>query len=170
MPFPANSGRRNYDEIESCTCAAGSGECHRPGIRSIAGRGQPLYGCRVGGKLGLHLHGGLYTPDGPVPAAAVGHFTSDSSGNLTGSQTRSVAGSAAPEDIAGSITVNKDCTASGTVGVYVGGVLQRTAVLALTYDSDLNHARLIFVSLTLPDNTNVPVVITGDGNRASSSK
>ncbi len=112
--------------------------------------------------------GTLYTPDGPVPAASVGHFTSDSSGNFTGGQTRSIAGSVAPEDISGIVTVNKDCTATAAVSVYVDGELQRSAVLALTYDSDLNHARLIFVSLTLPDGTNVPVVLTGDANRVSS--
>jgi len=49
--------------------------------------------------------------------------------------------------------------------VFVNGVLQRTAVLALVYDNDGNHVRGIFQSLTLPDNTNVPVVITIDGNR-----
>ena len=122
----------------------------------------------LAGSWAYSYTGTLYTPDGPVPAASVGNFTSDSSGNLTGSQTRSVAGSAALEDIAGSIAVNKDCTGSASISVYVGGVLQRTAVLALAYDNDLNHSRLIFVSLTLPDGTNVPVVITGDANRVSS--
>jgi hypothetical protein len=47
----------------------------------------------------------------------------------------------------------------------VNGQLQRTAVLALAYDSNGNHVRVIFQSLTLPDGTNVPVVITGDGNQ-----
>jgi hypothetical protein len=122
----------------------------------------------LAGNWAYTYTGALYTPDGPVPAASVGHFSSDSSGNFTGGQTRTVAGSAAQEDVAGSFAVNKDCTASASVSVYIGGVLQRTAVLALAYDSDLNHARLIFVSLTLPDGTNVPVVLTGDGNRVSS--
>jgi hypothetical protein len=43
--------------------------------------------------------------------------------------------------------------------------LQRTAVIALVYDQSLNHVRGIFQSLTLPDNTNVPVVLTIDGDR-----
>lgn len=89
-------------------------------------------------------------------------------GNVSGSQTRTVAGTSGQEDIAGNIEINKDCTATAAISVYVGGVLQRTAVLAMAYDSDLNHLRLIFVSLTLPDGTNVPVVITGDGNRVVS--
>jgi hypothetical protein len=69
------------------------------------------------------------------------------------------------EDIAGTVSVNKDCTATATINVLVNGVLQRTAVLALVYDSDRNHLRMIFQSLTLPDGTNVPVVLTIDGNR-----
>ena len=47
----------------------------------------------------------------------------------------------------------------------VSGQLQRTAVLALVYDSNENHARMIFQSLTLPDGTNVPVVLTVEANR-----
>ena len=38
----------------------------------------------------------------------------------------------------------------------VNGQLQRTAVLALVYDSDENHVRMIFQSLTLANSTNVP--------------
>jgi hypothetical protein len=49
----------------------------------------------------------------------------------------------------------------------VGGQLQRTAVLALVFDSNGKHVRMIFQSLTLPDSTNVPVVITIDGNKVS---
>jgi hypothetical protein len=111
--------------------------------------------------------GTIFTPNGPVPAASVGHFAQDASGNVTGSQTRSVAGTSGEEDIAGNITVNKDCTSSGTIAVFVNGQLQRTAVIALVYDSNMNHVRLIFQSLTLPDGTNVPVVISGDSNRIS---
>jgi hypothetical protein len=109
--------------------------------------------------------GTIFTQSGALPAASVGHFKQDAAGNVTGSQTRSVAGDAAVEDIAGNIALNKDCTASSTIKVFVKGVLQRTAVLALVYDNDGNQVRGIFQSLTLPDGTNVPVVITIDGNR-----
>jgi hypothetical protein len=51
--------------------------------------------------------------------------------------------------------------------VLVNGQLQRTAVLALVYDTNQNHGRSIFQSLTLPDGTNVPVVLTADANRMS---
>ena len=109
--------------------------------------------------------GTIFTQNGPLPAASVGHFHQDADGNITGSQTRSVAGQSGVEDIAGTVSVNKDCTASATIKVLVSGQLQRTAVLALVYDSNSNHLRGIFQSLTLPDGTNVPVVITIDGNR-----
>jgi hypothetical protein len=46
--------------------------------------------------------------------------------------------------------------------VFVNGQLQRTAVLAGTYDNNRKDARYIFQSLTLPNGTNVPVVITAD--------
>lgn len=109
--------------------------------------------------------GTIFTQNGPLPAASVGHFSQDSAGNITGSQARTVAGNSGLEDISGNVTVNKDCTASAIINVLVNGQLQRTAVLALVYDSNGNHARLIFQSLTLPDGTNVPVVLTVDANR-----
>jgi hypothetical protein len=109
--------------------------------------------------------GTIFTQNGPLPTASVGHFSQDSAGNITGSQTRSVAGNPGVEDISGNVTVNKDCTATATINVLVNGQLQRSAVLALVYDNNRNHARMIFQSLTLPDGTNVPVVITIDANR-----
>jgi hypothetical protein len=109
--------------------------------------------------------GTIFTPSGPLPAASVGHFSQDVKGNVTGSQARSVAGSSGVEDISGNVSVNKDCTATATINVLVNGQLQRTATLALVYDSNGNHARMIFQSLTLPDGTNVPVVLTIDANR-----
>jgi hypothetical protein len=63
--------------------------------------------------------------------------------------------------------VNRDCSASATINVLVNGQLQRSAVLAVVYDKNGNHARMIFQSLTLPDGTNVPVVLTVDANRLS---
>jgi hypothetical protein len=38
-------------------------------------------------------------------------------------------------------------------------------VLAVVYDNNMNHARAIFQSVVLPDNTNIPVVITSDNTR-----
>jgi len=111
--------------------------------------------------------GTIFTQSGALPGASVGRYHQDAEGNIVGSQVRSVAGDAAAEDIAGTLTVYEDCTGSATVNVYVNGQLQRTAVIALVFDKNLNHARYIFQSLKLPDGTNVPVVITIDGNRVT---
>jgi len=117
------------------------------------------------GKWAYTYTGTIFTPNGPVPAASVGHFSQDAAGNLTGSQTRSVAGSSGVEDISGTVSVNKDCTGMATISVFVNGQLQRTAVLAVAFDTNVNHGRGIFQSLVLPDGTNVPVVITSDNSR-----
>ena len=117
------------------------------------------------GKWAYTYTGTIFTQNGPLPAASVGHFSQDEAGNLTGSQTRSVAGSSGVEDISGTVSVNKDCTGTATISVFVSGVLQRTAVLAVAYDNNMNHARGIFESLVLPDGTNVPVVLTSDNSR-----
>ena len=117
------------------------------------------------GKWAYTYTGTIFTQNGALPAASVGHYRQDSAGNIKGSQTRSVAGDAGVEDISGTITVNKDCTGSATIQVFVNGQLQRTAVIAVVYDKNLNHARYIFESVTLPDNTNLPVVLTIDGDR-----
>ena len=117
------------------------------------------------GKWAYTYTGTIFTQNGPLPAASVGHFSQDAAGNITGSQARSVAGNSGVEDIAGNVTVNKDCTSTGTIDVLVNGQVQRTAVLAGVYDNNGNHGRLIFQSLKLPDGSNVPVVITIDANR-----
>ena len=122
------------------------------------------------GKWAYTYTGTIFTQNGPLPAASVGHFSQDAAGNITGSQARSVAGNSGVEDIAGNVAVNKDCTSTGTIDVFVNGQLQRTAALAGVYDNNGNHGRLIFQSLKLPDGTNVPVVITIDANRLFSKE
>ena len=87
-----------------------------------------------------------------LPAAAVGHFHQDTTGNVTGSQTHTLAGEAEGEYISGSATANCNCTGSATINVYLNGVLLRTATVNVAY-SDGNHARMIFTSLTLADGT-----------------
>ena len=99
----------------------------------------------------------------------MGHFKQDRAGNVTGRETFSLAGGAEQEDISGTVTVNPDCTGTATVQIFLNGQLQRTSVLAVAYDSDLNHGRAIFQSVTLPDGSNLPVVITFDANRVFSS-
>ena len=117
------------------------------------------------GKWAYTYTGTIFTQNGPLPAASVGHFFQDAAGNVSGSQARSVAGNSGVEDISGTVTVNKDCTATATIEVFVNGQLQRTAVLAAVYDNNMNSARAIFQSVRLPDGTNLPVVLTIDYTR-----
>jgi len=120
---------------------------------------------KAAGDWAYTYTGSIMTPSGPVAAAAVGHFHQDALGNITGSQIRSLAGNSAAEDISGTVSVNADCTATATISVLVKGELQRTAVLAAVYDTNMNHLRDIFQSLTLANGTNVSVVLTSDVSR-----
>jgi hypothetical protein len=95
----------------------------------------------------------------------VGHFHQDAKGNLTGSQTHTLAGATEDEQISGTTIVNPDCTGTATINVYLDGQLLRTAVVNIAYDSNSTHFRGIFKSLVLPDGSTLPVVITVDGNR-----
>ena len=65
----------------------------------------------------------------------------------------------------GTWTVNSDCTGTLTAKVFVSGVLVRTSVLSFVVDDNLREVRVVQQSLTLPDGTNVPVVITFEGRR-----
>ena len=141
------------------------------GLMLISVQAKASNGCSnaaAAGDWAYTYTGTVFTPGGPVPAASLGHFSQEPSGNITGAQSRSVAGISGLEEISGTLSVNKDCTGSGTINVIVNGQLQRTTTIALVYDNDGNHVRAIFQSVTLPDGTNVPVVLTIDGNRLSS--
>ena len=120
---------------------------------------------KAAGNWGLTLTGTLILPTGPVPGAAVARLRIDSAGNIAGTEARNVGGGFANETITGSWTVNSDCTATATVNVYESGVLTRTSVLAVVFVNDSRKIRAVQESLTLPDGTPVPVVITLDGNK-----
>jgi hypothetical protein len=120
----------------------------------------------VSGNWAYTYNGTVFVPN-PLPVAAVGHAHLDSSGNVAGTQTHTLAGQTEVEAISGTYTVNKDCTGSMTVNVSLNGQLLRTATLNVAYDTDVNHARMIFTSLTLADGTTLPAVITADVNRVA---
>ncbi|HTR66255.1 MAG TPA: hypothetical protein VMH85_10810 [Terriglobales bacterium] len=117
------------------------------------------------GRWAYSYSGTLILPTGPVPAASVGRYFVETSGNFTGTQTRTVGGQTAVETISGTSVINPDCTSRVDVNVYLNGVFQRSAVLALVYDKNQKHFTGIFESLTLPDGTNIPVVITLEGSQ-----
>lgn len=125
----------------------------------------------VAGKWGYTYTGTVLipTPTGtlPVPVAAVGKFTLDADGNLSGTQTRSNGGASAEETITAKVTVNADCAGTGAFTVYQSGLPVRSAVLALVFDDDSREIRGIFESLTLTNGPSLPVVITVNAKKIS---
>ena len=121
----------------------------------------------VAGKWGYTYTGTIILPTGAVPVATVGTYIQDTKGNFAASQNRSVGGAFAQETVTGTVTVNRDCTGTLNANVYQSGQLVRTAVIDLVYDNNRRHLRAIFESASLPDGTNLPVVITIDGMRLS---
>ena len=119
----------------------------------------------VAGNWGFTLTGTLLPPTGAVPVAAVGTLAVNGAGNISGTEARSVGGGFANETITGTWTVNPDCTATGTVKIYESGALERTSGISLVFDENSTELRLVQQSLTLPDGTSLPVVLTGDGKR-----
>jgi len=122
------------------------------------------HGCTmpdVAGKWGYTYTGTIILPTGAIPAAAVGRFSLDAMGNISGTQTRNVGGSVAGETIKGTGTVNADCTGTYKVDVYDGaGNLLRTAVLASVFVDNATEFRAMFASLVLPSGASLPTVIT----------
>jgi hypothetical protein len=118
---------------------------------------------KAAGTWGFTLTGTLLVPN-PVPGGAVGRLTMDTAGNVSGTEARNVGGSFANETITGSWTINSDCTGTLTANVYESGVLVRISVFAFVLVDNSSKIRAVQASLTLPDGTNIPSVITVDGN------
>ena len=121
----------------------------------------------VAGNWGFTLSGTLILPTGPVPAAGIARGSFDAQGNVTpgATEARNVGGGFANETVTGSWTVNPDCTGTLTIHAYESGVLVRTSVLSIVFVDNLNKALMVQDSLTLPDGTLVPAVITAEGKR-----
>ena len=120
---------------------------------------------KAAGTWGFTLTGTLILPTGPVPGAAVGRLSVDEAGNISGTEARNVGGGFANETITGSWTVNSDCTTTVTANIYESGVLVRTSVLAAVFVDDSGKIRAVQESLTNPDGSTIPVVITLEGNK-----
>ena len=119
----------------------------------------------VKGDWALTLSGTLLLPTGPVPVAAVIRATLNLEGAVIGTEARSVGGEYADETMSGTYTVSSDCTGSATVSFYEAGQLARTSVLSLVFDDNSKQMRLVQKSLTLPDGTQLPVVILVEGRK-----
>ena len=127
---------------------------------------------KAAGEWGYVYTGTLFpSPTTSFVVAAVGRYTLDKEGNISGTQTRSIApGEAAHEVIKGTSTVNSDCTGTATISVYdpQSGNLLRTAVLAAVYVNSQREVRYLFESLVVfngTTSTSIRVVVTADAKR-----
>jgi hypothetical protein len=119
---------------------------------------------RAAGQWGFTLTGTAILPGvGPVPVAAVGEFEADEHGKFSGTEARSVGGDYADETVTGTWTVNPDCTGTLNANIYESGTLVRISVTTIVFDKNSKEVRMVQKSLTLPDGTPLPVIITLEG-------
>jgi hypothetical protein len=71
----------------------------------------------------------------------------------------------ANEILKGTVSVNPNWTGTATVMFFESGALERTSVLSLVFDVLSTHVRMVQKSLTLPDGTKLPVVVTVEGEK-----
>ena len=102
---------------------------------------------------------GTRLPLGPAASVGIVHF--DRQGNLSGSQTLSVAGTIVQgEVLSGTIAVNSDCTGSSTI-VVSNTPFPRTAHVDVVWGNGSNDFRAIF--------TDANLILTVDGKRINRS-
>jgi hypothetical protein len=119
------------------------------------------------GKYGFTLTGVVIPGAVPVPIAAVGRAALDATGNVSGTESRSVGGGFADETFTGTYTVNPDCTGTTTLAFYDSGNLVRTSVLSIVFDDHEREIRMVQKSLQLPNGAFLSVVITVEAKRIS---
>ncbi|SRR5260370_22741796 len=119
----------------------------------------------VAGRWGATLTGTLILPTGAVPIGAVLRASVEVDGNFAGTEARSLAGGYADETFSGKWTVNPDCTGTAIASFFEDGQLVRISVLAVVFDENSKQFRMVQKSLTLPDGTQLPVVVTAEGKK-----
>jgi len=102
---------------------------------------------------------------GAVPIAAVGRAVLDASGNISGTESRSVGGGFADETFTGTYSVNADCTGTTTLQFFESGQLVRTSVLSVVFDDSEREIRMVQKSLQLPTGAFLPAVITAEARK-----
>ena len=122
---------------------------------------------QAAGSWGATLTGTIIVPPSGVPAAAVLRIRADHAGNFAGTEDRNVGGQFVHETLTGNWTVNSDCTGTVNASIFQSGVLTRTVVLSMVFDDDSKQLRMVQQSLTLPDGTSIPVVVTLEGRKLS---
>lgn len=117
------------------------------------------------GQWGFSYTGAALTPSGAIPIVAAGRYSQEPSGDMSGTEVRNLAGSPANEVIKGKFTVKSNCTTELVANVYENGELVRTSVIDGVLLANSSKLRAIFRSVVLPDGTNLPVVITIEGEK-----
>lgn len=111
----------------------------------------------VRGSYGYTANGFVAIGPGTfVPVAAAGRITFDGNGQVSGTQTRVVAGASLDETYSGTYTVGPDCTGSFTVLV---GPDTRTSTVDLVWTNNTNAASAVF--------TTPGFILTATANRIS---
>jgi hypothetical protein len=118
------------------------------------------------GNWGFTGTGFIILPTTTVPVGAVGVVHFDLAGTISGDQDRSVGGGEAHETIAGTYTISGDCALTITANVYDdSGNLQRTTILKGVVVSAGKQTRMIYQTITLPNGTPLPAVLTLDADK-----
>ncbi len=80
---------------------------------------------------------------GSLPAAAVGRYDFDTTGNFSGTQYSSANGTVSEETKQGTYTVSSDCTGTLEINTYdsTGPVLKRSSVWAIVIDDNAMEIR-----------------------------
>jgi len=111
-----------------------------PGVPAIIaenGRKQgnrPCSTSSIVGEWGYTESGSAIQPTGTVPAAAVGEYAFDASGNFSGTQYSAAGGNVGHDIKMGTYTVNRDCTGELRLSAYSeSGALPRRSIWFVVY-------------------------------------
>lgn len=120
---------------------------------------------RATGQYGFSDSGTIV---GVASRVAVGIFTLDAAGNLSGKATSSLNGTIADEKFSGTYTANPDCTGKfNNVQLRdLSGNLLLTITADLAWDDNMRQLRAIFTSATLPDGTTLLTVISAEARKS----
>ncbi len=118
-------------------------------------------GCSMAASAGNWSMTDNGTVVGVGPRIAVAVFKLDGRGNLSdGVGVSSLNGSIANETFNGTYTLNPNCSGSAFAKIYSDGqeILELTAFIA--FDDNMRELRMLFTSVTTPDGTPLPNVIS----------
>ena len=120
----------------------------------------------LAGTWGYTKTGTIYLPTGAALFASIGTLTFDAAGNVTGTLEASLGGTIGNSEVAGTFTMNANCSGTMAFGVYdQSGNLLRTVTMALVLDDKARELRGLMTSLVLPNGMSLPTVITGNARR-----